>query len=500
MNENTFDGVLTHAMSSPRDERMLALIDDLRAQAAETSLAEFKENYDAPAMIGKLISGISNAARIAKQDSGYVVWGVRDADHAVVGTTFDPATAKHQRQPLEFWLHQRLRPGVAFSFQAVEHPQGRIVLLEIPAAPTAPVEFEHMAYDRIGSATPRLADNPHRQQALWEQLRPYAWETGVAQSFASEDAVLALLDVESCFRLLRLPTPDGAQRALSVLEQHRLISPDAGGKWNISNLGAILLAKDLRDFEPNLARKAIRFVAYDGDGRTATVTHREDFFRGYANGFEDLNAHVNTLLPAREDGNSPIRDARTFVPAVAIREVVANALIHQDMSMAGTGPTIELFRNRLEITNPGKPLVAPERFIDFPPRSRNQALASLMRRFGLCEEMGTGVDKVIAAAEEGRLPPPEFQAQGSATRTILFGPRRFAQMTTEERRRACYQHTVLRFLGDERMRNATLRERFGVAEHNAAQISGVIRLALDADLIRPADRARPRSGYVPHWA
>ena len=487
-------------MSSPRDERVLALIDDLRAQAAETSLAEFKENYDDPAMIGKLVSGISNAARIAGQDSGYVVWGVRDADHAVVGTTFEPATARHQRQPLEFWLSQRLRPGVAFSFQAIDHPQGRIVLLEIPAAPTAPVEFERTAYDRIGSATPRLADNPARLRTLWDELRPYAWETSVAKPFASEDAVLALLDVESYFELLRLPTSDSVKRILSALEQDRLISPDVGGKWNISNLGAILFAKDLRDFEPGLARKAIRFVAYDGHGRTATVTHREEFFRGYANGFEDLNAHVNILLPAREDGDSPIREARSFVPPVAIREVVANALIHQDMTVGGAGPTIELFRNRLEITNPGTPLVAPERFIDSAPRSRNEALASLMRRFGLCEELGTGVDKVIAAAEEGRLPPPEFQAEDNATRTTLFGPRRFAEMTAEERLRACYQHTVLRFLDGSRMRNATLRERFGVAEHNAAQMSGVIRHALDAKLIHPADRARPRAGYVPFWA
>ena len=78
-------------------ERRLALIDELRAQTAETPLVEFKENNDNPAVIGKLISGISNAARIAGKDAGYVVWGVRDTDHAVVGTTFDPDTAKAPR-------------------------------------------------------------------------------------------------------------------------------------------------------------------------------------------------------------------------------------------------------------------------------------------------------------------------------------------------------------------------------------------------------------------
>ena len=487
-------------MISLSQERRLALVDQLRAQPAETSLAEFKESYGDPAGIGKLISGISNAARITGSNCGYIVWGVRDSDHAVVGTVFDPATAKHKRQPLEFWLHQRLRPSVAFAFHALEHPEGRMVLLEVPAAPTAPVEFERTAYDRIGSATPRLADNPERQRALWDQLRSNAWETGIALPFADADRVLARLDVESYFGLLDLPSPGSAERILSALEQDRLIASDVGGKWNIHNLGAILFAKDLRDFPPSLARKAVRFVVYDGDGRADTVTHREDFPHGYASGFEALNEHVNTLLPAPEDGDAPIRGARALVPPMAIREVVANALIHQDMTVGGAGPTIELFRNRLGVTNPGTPLVTPERFIDFPPRSRNEALASLMRRFGLCEELGTGVDKVIAAAEEVRLPPPEFQAEANATRTTLFGPRRFARMTTEERRRACYQHTVLRYLDGDRMRNATLRERFGVAEHNSAQISGVIRHAQDADLIRPADRARPRAGYVPFWA
>ena len=483
-----------------RDERTLALIDELRARGAETPLVEFKENYAEPAMIGRLISGISNAARIAGQESGYIVWGIRDDDLAIVGTIFDPATAEHQREPLEFWLNKRLQPGMTLSPLTVEHPQGRLVLLEVPAAPTAPVEFERTAYDRIGSATPRLADNPDRQRAFWDQLRPYAWEASVAQSFADANAVLARLDVDGYFQLRDLPPPTSTARALDALKQDRLIAPDVGGRWNVSNLGAILLAKDLRDFTPALARKAVRFVAYDGDGRTATVSHRDDFFRGYASGFTALNTHVNALLPVRENGESPIRNAQALVPAVAIREVVANALIHQDMTVAGAGPTIELFKNRLEITNPGAPLVAPERFIDFAPRSRNEALAALMRRFGLCEEMGTGVDKVIAAAEQERLPPPEFQAEENATRAILFGPRRFGAMTTDERRRACYQHTVLRHLGGSRMRNATLRQRFGVAPHNSAQVSSVIRHALNADLIRPADQARPRAGYVPFWA
>lgn len=185
---------------------------------------------------------------------------------------------------------------------------------------------------------------------------------------------------------------------------------------------------------------------------------------------------------------------------MAIRELIANALIHQDMTIDGAGPTVELFRDRLEIVNPGAPLVEPDRFIDCAPRSRNEALASSMRRMGLCEEMGTGIDKVVDAVEREQLPPPDFRAEKNATRVTLYGFRRFADMTSAERVRACYRHATLRYLKGQWMRNASLRGRFGVSARNAAQISQVIRRTLDAKLIRIADPERPRAGYLPSWA
>ena len=487
-------------MTGATDARLLALIDDLRALPAETAWLEFKENNTDPRVIGRLISAVSNAARLEDRDFGYVVWGVRDAGHAVAGTRFEPSSTKHRGQPLEFRLSQMLRPDVAFFFRPVRHPDGRLVLLEVPAATTAPVEFDRTAYIRIGSATPRLADHPERQRALWGKLRPYLWEAGIARQFVKGDEVLDLLDHPGYFGLVGRPTPEGPESILADLEGDRLISRDVGGKWNILNLGAILFANDLGRFESGLARKAIRFVVYDGDGRAATVTHRMDFPTGYASGFAGFNAHVNTLVPVPEDGSAAVRGASPLFPPVAVRELTANALIHQDMTMTGAGPTVELFRNRIEITNPGAPLVEPERFIDYPPRSRNEALASLMRRMGLCEEQGTGIDKVVDAVETAQLPPPEFRAETGATRVTLFGPRRFADMTAEERLRACYQHAVLRYLNEGRFTNATLRDRLGVDRRNAAQISGVIRQALRKGSIRPADSTRPRSGYVPFWA
>ena len=223
--------------------------------------------------------------RIEGKDFGYVVWGVRDGDHAVAGTRFEPGSAKRRGQSLEFWLSQMLRPDVVFSFETIQHPDGRLVLLEVPAATSAPVEFDRTAYIRIGGATPRLADHPERQKALWDNLRPHAWETGIARQYIGADDVLDLLDHANYFELTGTPHPESRESILAGLERDRLISRDVGGKWNVLNLGAILFARDIGEFDSRLARKAVRFVVYDGDGRAATVTHRMDFPLGYASGF-----------------------------------------------------------------------------------------------------------------------------------------------------------------------------------------------------------------------
>lgn len=480
--------------------RLLSLTNDLLAEKEELPWLEFKHNNFSPEVIGVRISAISNAARLAGKSFGYMVWGVENGTHKVLGTTFRPDTETVKAEPLQFWLANRLQPDPVSTFHEVDHPDGRLVLLEIPAATSSPIEFDRTAYIRIGSATPRLSDHPERLRALWEALRPYAWETGVAAQYVTGDDVLRLIDYASVFELLQVPLPDNRPGIFDRLQVERLILADVGGHWNITNLGAILFAKDIEMFGGALARKAVRFVAYEGTNRTATVSRRQDGKRGYASGFQGLMDFINGLLPKNEHIGKALRTEAVVFPEIAVRELVANALIHQDMTITGTGPMIELFADRLEITNPGQPLISPERFIDSPPRSRNEALAKLMRRMKICEEQGSGIDKVVSAVELYQLPPPDFRVALNSTIAVLYAPRKFADMTADERIRACYQHSVLRFVSGHVMENSSLRERLGIEKHNATQVSSVFRATLEAGFIRYADPERPKSGYVPFWA
>ena len=481
-------------------ERDIALIDELRENSAENTCLEFKKDNIDTKLIGKLCSALSNAARIENKDLAYVLWGINDEGHSVVGTVFDPDEMKVGNQVFQLWLANKLNPSIAFSFRSVNHPNGRVVILEIPAATVAPVEFEGIAFTRIGSATPKLSDYPDRFQRLISHIRPYLWEKGIAKSFVPEDDVLELLDYPAYFKLTGQRLPDNRAGIFERLSAEQLIFKDVGGRWNISNLGAILFAADLSQFDSAISRKAVRFVAYEGNNKASKVTHRQDGNKGYATGFEGLVGYINNLLPSNEHIGAAFRETKPLFPELAIRELVANALIHQDMSIRGAGPQIELFCDRIEITNPGQPLVQAARMIDLPPRSRNESLASLMRRMNLCEEQGTGLDKVIIQVELFQLPPPKFQAEEHSMQVILYGPRSFADMTPAERIRACYQHAVIKYLSGERMKNLSLCERFGIDKKNAAQVSKVINKTIEAGEIQAADAEHPRAGYLPSWA
>ena len=133
--------------------------------------------------------------------------------------------------------------------------------------------------------------------------------------------------------------------------------------------------------------------------------------------------------------------------------------------------------------------------LDLPPRSRNEALASSMRRMGFCEEQGSGVDRVLFAVEVHKLHAPEFRHEKDSVKVVLYAPRRFADMMPSERIRACYLHAALKWV-----KNATLCERFGINKKNAAQASSVIRLTLENDLIKYAVPEHPRTAYLPYWA
>lgn len=488
-------------MNAESDIKYLTgLVTELRKLPAETSWVEFKVNNDNPEDIGEYLSALSNAAALSGKTNAYVVWGVEDQTHDVVGTQFEPFEAKKGNEDLENWLTRMLEPRLHFTFHKLEYEGQQVILLEIPRAIKRPTRFSGQEFIRVGSYRQKLKDHPQLEQELWKIFDTTPFESLFAKEHIDAGELLQLLDYPAYFNLLEHPLPENRDAILEALVADNMIVSDDGGAWNITNLGAILFANSLEEF-PSLLRKSVRVVVYEGRGRI-NAQREQSGRRGYATGFEGLIGFINDLLPRNEVMGQALRKDVPMYPELAVRELVANALIHQDFSMSGAGPMIEIFDDRMEITNPGEPLISTDRFLDNPPRSRNESLASFMRRIGVCEERGSGIDKVVHQTEFYQLPAPSFETPDGSTRAVLFAHKELNDMDRGERIRACYMHSALRYVERDPMTNSSLRERFGIEEQNRAIASRIIKETMEAGAIRPYDpkQGRKHAKYVPWWA
>lgn len=479
------------------NESLIALLTELVKQPHESEWVEFKLNYHSAEEIGQRISALSNGACIQGNRFGYLIFGVEDKTQIVKGTDFRAKSYKKGNEDLEHWLATRLNPRIDFRIHEFDWEENKhISLFIIPAAKNQPVEFLHQAYIRIGSITRKLNEFPEKQAKIWTR-RGVAFEKEIALGGLAASDITRLLSSQTYFDLLKLPYPKTEEAVIQKFMAEGLVLKN--GSYAITNLGAILFAKQLKDFE-SVERKSVRVIVYKGKNKVETI--REQIgVRGYAVGFEGLVDWINGQLPANEEIGKALRNETRMYPEIAIRELVANALIHQDLSEKGF-PMIEIFEDRIEISNPGTPLVTPERFIDAYV-SRNEKLADLMRRLGFCEEKGSGLDKVIFYNELFQLPAIQVSVVENRTKVVMYSYKALNDLDKKEKVRACYQHAALKYVSNEKMTNQSLRDRFKIEDKNAGLASRIIRDTLEEGLIKeedPESKSRKFASYLPFWA
>lgn len=418
----------------------------------------------------------------------------------MVDTSFKPSRTKVGNEELENWMLRLLVPRIHFEFFEVAVDGHPVVILEIGRVHLQPVRFSGQEYIRIGSYKKNLKDFPEKERKLWRSFDETPFARLVAAEQVHDEEVLRLFDYPAYFELIERPLPEDRSGILEALGSDGLIHRCHAGGWNVANLGLVLFARDLED-AGNLDRKAVRIIQYRADSRIATL--REEVWQsGYATGFEPMMRFVNGLLPSSEVIGEALRKTVPTFPEPAVRELIANAMIHQDFFVTGAGPMVEILDNRIEVTNPGAPLVDIQRFLALPLRCRNEPIAKFMRRIGICEERGSGWDKVVAEIEFYQLPAPLVEMVGDNTRVVLFAPRPLMRMDKKERVRATYLHACLRYVHRQYLTNASMRQRFGIKAQNSARASRLIAESVREGVIAPYDRsvAPKLMQYVPWWA
>jgi ATP-dependent DNA helicase RecG len=433
---------------------------------------------------------------------GFLVFGVDNTGTAV---GVDEAAIETTMNKLANLGREALEPPLALD-HAVESFDGvRLLFVHVPESTVKPVHLRGKSLDHafIRSGGTTRAASRQEIGAMMLHSRTPRWEELHASLLLTDQEMLAQLNAEPILKMLERPLPSSPAETMDWLAGEKFVDREPGGGGYVTNLGAIAAARKLADFA-DLSRKAVRIVVYDGLNKAKTKQEKEGT-KGYAISFQGIMTVLMSLLPQSEVIQQALREKKTVYPEIALREIIANALIHQDFSISGAGPLVEIYDDRVEISNPGGLLPSKrlDRLIGTQPESRNEQLARAFRRYKICEERGSGLLKAGVEVELYGLPPIRFDAGPNHFKVTLFTPRPFAKMSPRERLDACYQHAVLKHFSGAAMTNTTLRERLKMPEKQRSMVSVLMQEALDQKLIKPADpenRSKKFAEYVPIWA
>ena len=475
-----------------KEKAIKILKDSLYPIPSELNELDWKSGLsDKTERLAQHLSAFSNM-----KGGGILVYGVHND-----GSCFDMTKEEIDKtvQTLGNIAQNNLVYSIPIEHSVMEFEGHALLFIYIPEQADKPVHLRgkdiYASYHRSAGQTVKMSRN--QVKALIAASQGITFEQQIARDNLSKEDVLKYLNYNALYRILDKNVPQSTDAIIERLSYYHLCS-FTGQTWNITNLGAILFANELHDF-PNMEGHEVIVRKYVGTNNRQQEFEQHGAY-GYAVGFEGL---IDFIM--RNTGSEKIdvkRESIPTYPRVAIREFVANALVHQDFGITGMPVTIEIFSNRLSITNAGAPLNDINRLIDLPPQSRNEQLAQMMFTLGICERRGSGIDRAIAAVEKMYLPPVKFTKSEQHTRVFMYPQKSLKEMTKQEKISACYQHACLMYEDGEKINNQSVRERFELSKNDSSVASRIISDTMDARLIKPADietASKKYMTYIPFY-
>ncbi len=352
------------------------IVKSLIQYSAEEEWFEFKENWFEHHEIGEYISAISNAVALRGKECGYLVWGIDNGTHEIVGTSIN-YHKDIKKEPFQHYLARLLTPDVFFSFNEIEIEGRRVVVLDIPAAKRTPTSFDGIRYIRIGSSKENVAKYPEREAKLFNVL------TNGLSTIESVESQYQDLTFD---RLFTYYAGKGITLRPETFEKNLgLLTKD--GKYNIL---AQLLSDD--------CRMPIRVSLFKGKTKAAPLYSVKEFGNTcILLALERIIDYGDALNIIQADETNRIverKDVPLFDPD-AYREAIINAFVHNKW-IDGNAPMITVYSDRIEILSRGT--LAPEQTLEgfFLGKSIpvNQKLSDLFLQLHLSERSGRGIPTI----------------------------------------------------------------------------------------------------------
>ncbi|MBN1673170.1 MAG: putative DNA binding domain-containing protein [Kiritimatiellae bacterium] len=382
-----------------------ALIERLRAEPQETEWLEFKANRYEPQEIGEYLSALANAAAVHGKPKGYLVFGIQDVTHAVVGTDFNPEHAKAKgNQPLLIWLAVGLQPNVGFEHFVGTVGGKHVVLFTVNPAFDRPVKFYGEAFIRVGSSKTALSKHPEKERAIWS--RRADWTAQLCERATLDDLDPAA--IEKARREYKVKFPAKAADLEGWDDATFLNKAKVTIRGQITHAALILLGKDESSPLLSPAVSRLSWFLKDAGNREQDYEHFGPpailWAGNLAGKVRNLTVRAlpsGTLFPVE------LLQYDTWV----LREALHNCIAHQDYGMNARINVVE-FPDRLVFTNQGSFLPGSVESVilqDSPPEVyRNPFLAEAMVNLNMIDTQGGGIKRMFTTQAKRFFPMPDY--------------------------------------------------------------------------------------------
>lgn len=448
-------------------QHLITLVDRLRALPTETEWLEFKRNNADPQEIGEYLSALANEACLRNQPQGYLVFGIDDSAHEVVGSSFDPYASKAKgNQDLLPWLGALLEPNPGVDVHVVEHTGGRVVMFAVGPARDRPVLFSGKAWCRAGSSKTELARHPEKERALW--TRGHDWSAEVCSR-----ASLADLDPEAIAKareqfLVKHPVQAGELASwddLSFLNKARLLR-----QGEVTHAALVLLGRGEAATLLAPAVAKVSWILKDADNRELDYEHIAPPF--LLAGDRLLKRLRNLTVRALPSGTLFPQEITQYDPWV-LREALHNSIAHQDYRRHARITVVE-FPDRVLLTNAGSFLPGSVRTVieqDAPQLLyRNPFLADAMVELNLIDTQGGGIKRMFETQRRRSFPLPDYNLDTPGEVSVEISGRildeRYTRLLMEQQGLTLAQVMLL-----DRLQKGRRIER---EEHQRLKLAGLV--------------------------
>lgn len=383
----------------------IALVDRLRALPTETEWLEFKRSNANPQAIGEYLSAIANSASLSNQPRGYLVFGIDDTTHDVVGTHFKPYETKAKgNQDLLAWLGALLQPNPGVDVYTVDHPTGRVVMLAVGPAKGEPVAFSGTAYVRVGASKTKLRTHPEKARALW--TRGSDWSAERCESASLDDLDPAAIAKAREQFVVKHPSQAAALNGWddrTFLNKARILKQGA-----VTNTALLLLGRGESTTLLSPAVAKLSWILKDAANRELDYEHIGPPF--LLAGDRLLKRIRNLMVRALPSGTLFPQEITQYDPWV-LREALHNAIAHQDYRRHGRIVVVESPDGVL-VTNVGDFLPGDVETVirqDAPQAIyRNPFLADAMVELNLIDTQGGGIKRMFERQRRRWFPLPDY--------------------------------------------------------------------------------------------